>query len=163
MVTAVVRRPECVEHDSSRPAASGPGRAPAVIWRAAWSAGCQASEPIPDSVVLITLDTTRADRLSAYGFQEISTPAIDRLAAEGIVFEDAVAPVPLTLPSHASMLTGRWPAKHGIRDNADAALAPAELTLAEVLRESRRAHGRLRRLGGPAGGPRTRAGLRHIR
>jgi arylsulfatase A-like enzyme len=86
-------------------------------------------------VVLITLDTTRADRLSAYGFQEISTPAIDRLAAEGIVFEDAVAPVPLTLPSHASMLTGRWPARHGIRDNADAALAPAELTLAEVLRD----------------------------
>ena len=86
-------------------------------------------------MVLITLDTTRADRLSAYGFQEISTPAIDRLAAEGIVFEDAVAPVPLTLPSHASMLTGRWPARHGIRDNADAALAPAELTLAEVLRD----------------------------
>ena len=107
----------------------------AVICGAAWSASCQASEPIPDSVVLITLDTTRADRLSAYGFQEISTPAIDRLAAEGIVFEDAVAPVPLTLPSHASMLTGRWPARHGIRDNADAALAPVELTLAEVLRD----------------------------
>ena len=54
--------------------------------------------------MLITLDTTRADRLSAYGFQDLSTPAIDRLAAEGVVFEDAVAQVPLTLPSHASML-----------------------------------------------------------
>ena len=107
----------------------------AVLCAAAWSANCHAIEPVPDNVVLITLDTTRADRLPAYGFQGVSTPALDRLAAEGIVFEDAVAQVPLTLPSHASMLTGRWPAKHGIRDNADAALAPAELTLAEVLAE----------------------------
>ena len=107
----------------------------AVLCAAAWSANCHAIEPVPDNVVLITLDTTRADRLPAYGFQGVSTPALDRLAAEGIVFEDAVAQVPLTLPSHASMLTGRWPARHGIRDNADAALAPAELTLAEVLAE----------------------------
>jgi arylsulfatase A-like enzyme len=107
----------------------------AVLCAAAWSANCHAIEPVPDNVVLITLDTTRADRLPAYGFQGVSTPALDRLAAEGIVFEDAVAQVPLTLPSHASMLTGRWPGKHGIRDNADAALAPAELTLAEVLAE----------------------------
>jgi len=110
-------------------------RLAAVLYAAAWSANCQAITPVPDSVVLITLDTTRADRLPAYGFQGVSTPAIDRLAAEGIVFEDAVAPVPLTLPSHVSLLTGRWPARHGIRDNADAALAPAELTLAEVLRD----------------------------
>jgi arylsulfatase A-like enzyme len=107
----------------------------AVLCAAAWSANCHAIEPVPDNVVLITLDTTRADRLPAYGFQGVSTPALDRLAAEGIVFEDAVAQVPLTLPSHASMLTGRWPGKHGIRDNADAALTPAELTLAEVLAE----------------------------
>jgi choline-sulfatase len=107
----------------------------AVLCAATWSANCQAITPVPDSLVLITLDTTRADRLPAYGFQGVSTPALDRLAAEGIVFEDAVAPVPLTLPSHASLLTGRWPTKHGIRDNADAALAPAELTLAEVLRD----------------------------
>ena len=106
-----------------------------VLCAAAWSANCHAIEPAPDNIVLITLDTTRADRLPAYGFQGVSTPALDRLAAEGIVFEDAVAQVPLTLPSHASMLTGRWPARHGIRDNADTALAPAELTLAEVLAE----------------------------
>ena len=106
-----------------------------VICAATWSTSCQSTAPIPDSVVLITLDTTRADRLSAYGFQDLSTPAIDRLAAEGIVFEDAVAQVPLTLPSHASIFTGRWPTRHGIRDNADAALAPAEITLAEVLKD----------------------------
>ncbi len=135
-------------------------RLAAVLCAAALSANCQAITPVPDRVVLITLDTVRADRLPAYGFQGVSTPALDRLAAEGIVFEDAVAPVPLTLPSHVSLLTGRWPTRHGIRDNADAALAPAVLTLAEVLRDRGVAYGRVRRLCGPAVRSGPRAGVR---
>ena len=88
----------------------------------------------PLNLVLITLDTMRADRLPAYGFQGVRTPAIDRIANEGIVFEEAFAAVPLTLPSHASILTGLNPPRVGIRDNASPPLAGEFTTLAEVLR-----------------------------
>ncbi|HET9481784.1 MAG TPA: sulfatase-like hydrolase/transferase, partial [Candidatus Polarisedimenticolia bacterium] len=86
------------------------------------------------SVLLITVDTLRADRLGVYGYREIRTPAIDALADEGVLFENAVTPAVMTLPSHASILTGTYPPTHGIRDNGDYRLGPNALTLAEVLR-----------------------------
>lgn len=69
------------------------------------------------SVILISIDTLRADHLSAYGAKRVDTPAIDRLAADGIVFENAYAHVPLTFPSHVTMLTGRLPFENGVRSN----------------------------------------------
>ncbi|HEX6199096.1 MAG TPA: sulfatase [Thermoanaerobaculia bacterium] len=95
-------------------------------------AACAPSGP-PD-VLLVTLDTFRADRIGAYGATDISTPALDAFAAEGILFERAAAPMPLTLPSHVSILTGRYPREHGVL-NHGMAVPERERTLAEMLRE----------------------------
>jgi choline-sulfatase len=91
----------------------------------------------PRNVLLITLDTMRADRLPAYGFTGVLTPTLDRIAAEGVVFEDAFAAVPLTLPSHATLMTGIYPPRLGVRDNAGVPLSDEFTTLAEMLREQR--------------------------
>jgi arylsulfatase A-like enzyme/Tfp pilus assembly protein PilF len=88
------------------------------------------------NILLITLDTLRADHLPMYGYREVKTPNLDRLASDSFVFEDAVSHVPLTLPSHTSMLTGRLPIGHGVRDNAGFILDPGEITLAEVMKGS---------------------------
>jgi choline-sulfatase len=85
------------------------------------------------NLLLITLDTTRADRIHAYGFDGIETPNLDRLAREGVLFEQAVAPAPLTLPAHSSIFTGRFPPAHGVRDNGGFFLDARETTLAERL------------------------------
>ncbi len=69
------------------------------------------------SIVLISIDTLRSDRLPVYGYEGIETPAIDALRRDAILFESAWAPAPLTMPSHASILTGLLPAGHGVRDN----------------------------------------------
>jgi arylsulfatase A-like enzyme len=87
------------------------------------------------SILLVTLDTTRADRIGAYGYAGAHTPTLDRLASEGVLFEQAIAPTPLTLPSHASLLTGVDPQTHGVRSNSLFALGPEARTLAEVLAE----------------------------
>ena len=87
----------------------------------------------PQNVLLITIDTLRPDHLGCYGYTKIETPHIDRLAAEGVRFETVVVPVPLTTPSHASILTGVYPTRHQIRDNAGFVLAADCPTLAEVL------------------------------
>src|SRR5262249_23489997 len=63
----------------------------------------------PERIVLITVDTLRADHLHCYGSESVATPSIDRLAADGILFRQAVAQVPLTLPSHCSIMTGTYP------------------------------------------------------
>ena len=89
----------------------------------------------PRNLLLITLDTMRADRLPAYGFSGVETPALDRIAAEGMVFEQAFAAVPLTLPSHASMFTGIYPPRLAVRDNVSPPLSNEFNTLAEVLRQ----------------------------
>ena len=86
------------------------------------------------NVLLITLDTTRADRLGCYGYPRAETPALDALAAEGIRFDDAVSPVPITLPAHATILTGLDPPNHGARNNGEYHLAADHVTLAELLR-----------------------------
>jgi arylsulfatase A-like enzyme/Flp pilus assembly protein TadD len=86
------------------------------------------------SLLLVTLDTTRADRLGCYGYRQAETPRLDRLAAEGWLAVHAVAVAPLTLPSHASILTGLYPPRHGVRDNADFRLPDGVTTLAEHLK-----------------------------
>lgn len=86
------------------------------------------------NVVLVTFDTTRADYLGCYGNQNIQTPTVDRLAVEGVLFERAITPIPITLPSHATIMTGKTPFAHGIRDNGLFVLGQNQITLAEVLR-----------------------------
>ena len=88
------------------------------------------------NVLLITLDTTRADRLGCYGYAAGSTPALDGLATRGVCLDAAFAQIPLTLPSHASLLTGRYPAELGVLDNGRDALAGDVETLAEVMRKA---------------------------
>ncbi|HSL23459.1 MAG TPA: sulfatase-like hydrolase/transferase [Vicinamibacterales bacterium] len=86
------------------------------------------------SLVIITLDTARADRIGAYGNKNVETPTFDRLAQEGVLFEQAVSVAPLTLPAHSSMFTGKFPPEHGVRDNGGFFLGAEQLTLAEVLK-----------------------------
>lgn len=87
------------------------------------------------SVLLITVDTTRADRLEPYGADDVATPTFARLAREGIVFEHAYAVAPITLVAHTSILTGLYPPEHGVRNNGTH-YVPEELeTLAERLAE----------------------------
>ena len=90
------------------------------------------------SALLITLDTTRADALTCYGAPAGMTPALDRLAAEGVRFEAAYTVTPLTLPSHASMLTGLYPPRHTVRNNSMGAVPEAAESLAELARASGR-------------------------
>jgi len=99
--------------------------------------GCAGGSPLPDrpSVLLLTLDTTRADHLGCYGRDEAQTPVLDDLAAGGVRFTNAVAHAPLTLPSHASILTGLYPVRHGARSNGFYRLREDRETLAETLRE----------------------------
>ena len=106
----------------------------AALAAACASAGCRrtpapAALPVRANILLITLDTVRADRLGR-GF----TPSLDRLAAEGLRFTEARSVVPLTLPAHASILTGLWPPAHGLRLNGSPGLDG--LTLAAQLKQA---------------------------
>ena len=89
--------------------------------------------PAPLAVILISIDTLRSDHLPVYGYKGVATPAIDALARDALVFENAYAHCPMTLPSHLSMLTGLLPAEHGVRNNLgfrfDAARHPTVSTL----------------------------------
>jgi arylsulfatase A-like enzyme/Tfp pilus assembly protein PilF len=87
------------------------------------------------NVLLITIDTLRADALSCYG-GPANTPALDRLAAEGVRFDFAHAHAVLTLPSHTSILTGQYPFQHGVRENAGYRLAPNARTAATLFRKA---------------------------
>lgn len=91
-------------------------------------------EQVP-SLLLLTLDTTDPAALGCYGGPAGLTPNLDRLAREGLVFEDARAVAPLTLPAHASLLTGLYPPRHTVRRNGESRLPDAALTLAERARE----------------------------
>jgi choline-sulfatase len=86
------------------------------------------------NLVVITLDTTRADHVGAYGSTLVKTPALDALATEGVLFEQAMTVAPLTLPAHCSIMTGKFPPEHGARDNGGFFLGPEQLTLAEILK-----------------------------
>ena len=100
-------------------------------------AGCpRGTDPRSLSVILVTLDTTRADRIGAFGGTAVPTPTLDALAREGTIATDATSQVPLTLPSHATIMTGRYPASHGVRHNGIYKLRPEEETLAEHLKSA---------------------------
>ena len=83
----------------------------------------------------MTIDTLRADELGVYGAAPSPTPRLDALAQESAVFERAVAPLPMTRPSHFSLFTSRYPREHGVLNNR-IALPEAELTLAEAFRDA---------------------------
>lgn len=93
------------------------------------------AEPAIRNLLLVTFDTTRADRLGCYGGESVSTPHLDQLAAEGVLFENCIAVAPITLPSHASILTGLYPYRHGVRNNATHYLPERMPTLAGLLSE----------------------------
>ncbi len=88
------------------------------------------------SLLLITLDTTRADHLGCYGYKPAQTPNLDALAARGLRFENAYASAPITLSSHSTMMTGTFPPRHGARDNGLFKLNSDVETLAEVLKKN---------------------------
>ncbi len=93
----------------------------------------RASAPVSGPIVLISIEALRPDHLAAYGYDRGETPAIDALAADGIVFEHAYANAAQTLPSHASLLTGRLPFQTGVRDDVGFSLDKNEPTLAALL------------------------------
>ena len=98
-----------------------------------WPAELVSGSASGANVLLITLDTTRADRLGCYGYEAAETPNLDALAASGIRFDDAVTVVPVTLPAHATIMTGVDPPKHGVRHNGEYRLELGRATLAELL------------------------------
>lgn len=87
----------------------------------------------PTSLLLVTIDTLRADRLGCYGYGRAETPSIDALARGGVLFESVFSTAPITLPSHTSLLTGTLPPFHGVRDNGTAQVAQEVVTLAELM------------------------------
>jgi arylsulfatase A-like enzyme/tetratricopeptide (TPR) repeat protein len=95
----------------------------------------RASAPINGPIILIAVDSLRADHLPAYGYTRVKTPGIDRLAADGVVFERAFSHVPQTLPAVAALLTGRLPYDTGVRDSVGFQLAQSERLLPEMLRD----------------------------
>ncbi|MCO6436641.1 MAG: sulfatase-like hydrolase/transferase [Phycisphaerae bacterium] len=99
-------------------------------------AGLHAGSAKGFDVLLVTLDTTRADHIGCYGYAGARTPTLDRLAAEGIWFDDAISPVPLTLPAHASILTGLNPTSHGVRSNGAYRLDDSFTTLSERFQDA---------------------------
>lgn len=86
------------------------------------------------NVLLITLDTTRADRIGCYGYEKAKTPNLDFLASNGVRFSDVYCQVPLTLPSHCSILTGTYPIYHQVHNNGSYYLSPSLVTLTEILK-----------------------------
>lgn len=115
--------------------------AAAGLW-AALLAGCSpAPAQSPRSLLLVTIDTLRADRVGAWGDAEARTPTLDRLAREGTRFARAYTPVPITLPAHASLMTGLLPPAHGVRGNGGFALPGGEPGAPPTLAEAAAARG----------------------
>src|SRR5689334_24314392 len=111
----------------------------AVVWVAGLCSDATAAA-VParkTSVILITMDTLRADHVGCYGDKDAQTPTLDALAKDGIVFDRAISQVPLTWPSHAVILTGTYPFQNGVQDFTGTPLAPTFRTLAQ----SFKAHG----------------------
>jgi choline-sulfatase len=103
----------------------------AWLWRPGSAPGAAADGPI----VIISIDTLRADRLPAYGYTQIATPHIDRLVADGVLFEQAYAQSPQTLPAHTSIFSGELPFEHGVRDNIGFTVRPGQRMLQHALGE----------------------------
>jgi len=96
--------------------------------------GCGESAPAPRSLLLVTVDTLRADHLSSYGYERETSPGLDQLAAEGVRFRNEIIQRGGTWPSLTSILTSMYPRSHGVRSNGDL-LDPSKRTIAELLRE----------------------------
>jgi len=111
------------EGETPRPAPSARPAAQSPRW------------PADLDVVLVTLDTLRADAVGFAGNRRVQTPVLDRLASQGLVFEEAHSQNVVTLPSHANILTGLYPFQHGLRDNTGFRLDPSVPTLATYLKE----------------------------
>ncbi|MCJ7580201.1 MAG: sulfatase-like hydrolase/transferase, partial [Candidatus Aminicenantes bacterium] len=86
--------------------------------------------------ILVTVDTLRVDRIGCYGYKDVETPTMDLFAKRGIKFEKCFSQTPLTLPSHTSLMTGTFPAFHGVRDNGGFLVPPELETLAELFKEN---------------------------
>jgi len=95
----------------------------------------RASAPLSGPIIMISIDTLRADHLPAYGYTRVRTPAIDALAADGVLFERAYAHSPQTLPAHAALLSGRLPFETGVRDDDGMAVKNGERLLPQMLRD----------------------------
>src|SRR5207302_844656 len=104
---------------------------PAVLLILAVPWGCGRTER--PNVLVITVDTLRADRVGCYGFELAHTPAIDGLAREGVRCTNAATSAPITLPAHCSIMTGLYPPAHGVRDHGNYALGPEAVTPADRL------------------------------
>ena len=107
-----------------------------AAWGAAAGFACRSRESVwrGAPVVLISIDTLRADHLPAYGYTRVDTPNLDALRRDAVLFENAYAHVPLTLPSHTTIFTGLLPPQNGVRDNLGYALSAKTPTLASVLK-----------------------------
>jgi choline-sulfatase len=88
------------------------------------------------NVILITIDTLRADHVGCYGAQMVKTPTLDAMAHDGIVFERAISQVPLTWPSHAVILTGTYPFQNGVQDFTGQPLAPQFRSVAQAFKQA---------------------------
>jgi arylsulfatase A-like enzyme/tetratricopeptide (TPR) repeat protein len=106
-----------------------------IIMQFTLFSGCKTKDKEAKHVILISMDTTRADHLSCYGFDKKTTPNIDKFAKDSVLFEQCISPVPFTLPAHSSMLTGTNPVYHGVHENVSYTLAPENTTLAEMFQE----------------------------
>ena len=93
----------------------------------------RASAPVSGPIVLVSIDSLRADALPAYGSKKVQTPALDALAADGVVFDRAYAHAPLTLPAHVALLSGRLPTETGVRDNVGASVPESLRLLSSML------------------------------
>jgi arylsulfatase A-like enzyme/Flp pilus assembly protein TadD len=138
VLAAAVAAAGCGHGDAPPPAAT----APAARERPAAGPAAAPSVPGPPigaagmNVILVSVDTTRADHLGCYGHPKVRTPNIDRMAAEGVRFEECISSAPLTLPSHATMLTGSYPFVHGARDNGIFVIPDDNRTVAEIFKDA---------------------------
>src|SRR5437016_12381873 len=98
-----------------------------------WASTAFAAPVAAPNVVVITIDTLRADHLGCYGYKQIKTPNIDALAADGARFDHAYTPVPVTLPAHTVIFTGTYPMLSGMHDFSANRLSPEQPTLASIL------------------------------
>lgn len=128
----------CRREEVAEPKAAQPAPPPAA--QVSGSMACLRQRLVPGdlqgwNLLLVTLDTTRADHLGCYGYAAVETPTIDALAGNGATFDHAVTPVPATLPAHCTILTGLEAPNHGVRTNGHFNLADDKVTLAEVLKD----------------------------
>src|SRR5581483_4640329 len=107
-----------------------------VLWVCFAAMAHAAGTPSKPNVLIVTIDTLRADHVGCYGYTRVKTPNIDSLCADGVVFRLAYTPVPITLPSHTVIFTGTYPMLNGMHDFSGNRLNSNQPTLASVLKEN---------------------------